>query len=104
MFLVLPILHTYTILSFVLLSQEMGTSIKIHTLKMAGLNNIIKRQIISMLLRSERVDMVCLQKTHIRADEERYLKKVFSGIVYHASVQNRCKGTIGLSHRFHLRS
>lgn len=79
----------------------MAMSVRILRLNVAGLNNIVKLQRISKLLRSERADILYLQEMHIRK-EKKYFKKVFLGIIHPASVRNRSRGIlVALSHKMH---
>lgn len=69
---------------FSLLDKEMGLSVKVKSLNVAGLTNMVKRKHIQKLLRLQRVNLVCLQETHLRKEEERLLKPLFFGDLYHA--------------------
>lgn len=74
--------------------MRMGRCVRILMLNVAWQNNIIKQQRISKLLRAERVEIVCLQEMHIKKGEEKHLKKVFPGIIYHASAEKSFKGVM----------
>lgn len=60
------------------------------SLNMAGLNNPLKRSCI-YLIKKENSNIICLQETHLRAQEEKYLKDIFQGQIFHtlASVKKR---------------
>lgn len=54
----------------------------------------------AILFVAEHVDVVCLQETHLKANEERYLREVYKGLIYHAPVTTRSKGVmLGISKR-----
>lgn len=72
----------------------MDTAIKILTLNTAGLNNQIKRKRIGKLLRDEKADLVCHQKTHLRSMAVKYIRQVFSRFFFHAAFSAKAKGIL----------
>lgn len=50
------------------------------------------------MLVAEQVDIICLQETHLRKHEERFLSEVYKVERYHASAPTKTKGVmIGFS-------
>lgn len=58
--------------------------IKQATLNVAGLNNVIKSKRIAKCINKMQVDLIFLQETHLRAQEEKYLKNILKGQLFHA--------------------
>lgn len=46
------------------------------------------------LILVEQSDLVCVQETHLRAKEERFLREVYRGINYHASAPTKSRGAM----------
>lgn len=52
------------------------------------------------LLTHDQADIICLQETHIRKTEERFLKGLFKGVIFHAPTPTMSKGVlIGISNK-----
>lgn len=72
-------------------------NINVISLKVAGFNNPLKRR----RLRQAVWNVVCYQETHIRKQEGKYLKEVFTGQVFHAPPSKKKRGVlIGISKAF----
>lgn len=70
------------------------------TLNVAGLLLVVKRKRIAQMLKQSQADVVCLQKTHIKVGEAKYLDQVFQGFIYHTFVLSRSKGVlVGISRK-----
>lgn len=52
------------------------------SLNVAGMNHPLKRR--QLFLRRHKTDVICLQETHFRKQEEKFIAEVFSGKVIHA--------------------
>lgn len=79
----------------------MGTLV-IHcmTLNVNGLLNSLKRWRLVKFIIKEHINVVCLQETHLKELEFRYLKEVFSHTIYHAASSGRSRGImLGISRR-----
>lgn len=61
-------------------------------LNVDGLNNAIKRKRIAKVIKIFQAQVVCLQETHIRSKDEKYLKQVFKGQLFHAAASTKMKG------------
>lgn len=72
----------------------MSTEFSILTVNVAGLNNVVKRNRVKTLLMQLATDNVCLQQKHILKDEERYLRQVCWGQVYHTSSGTHLNGVM----------
>lgn len=76
----------------------MWKKFKYLTLNVGGLTNAGKRLRVQKLLQREKLVCVCLQETHLKAGEEKWLKQLFQGSIFHAHSQNRARGVmIGLA-------
>uniref|UniRef100_A0A2D4P6Y8 Endonuclease/exonuclease/phosphatase domain-containing protein n=1 Tax=Micrurus surinamensis TaxID=129470 RepID=A0A2D4P6Y8_MICSU len=60
----------------------MGEEIKLLSININGLNSATKRRKILGKLCKEKVDIICLQKTHIQKKDEKYLKFPKLGKLY----------------------
>lgn len=50
------------------------------TLNAAGLNSLFKRKRIARMLKAEKqVNIICMQETHLKILETKYLKQAFKG-------------------------
>lgn len=58
---------------------------------MAGLSHIIKSKRIKKFLNKEKATIVCLQETHLRPNEEGWLKMLFKEAVYHTLAGSRVR-------------
>lgn len=73
-------------------------SIKLISLNVAGLNSPFKRTKIAKLIKATRAEIVFSEETHLRTSEEKYLKSLFKGQLYHAAAPTKTKGVlIGIS-------
>lgn len=68
---------------------KINIRLKVVSLNVAGLINLIKQKRLARALKVEGADLVSLQETHVRAGEEDYLKCISSGSLYHALVPTR---------------
>lgn len=62
------------------------------TLNVAGLNNLVRCNSIKVMLKKLDISLVCLQETHLKKNEERYLRQIFKGHIYHATSGAHTKG------------
>lgn len=58
----------------------------------AGLNNGFKRKRIVCYLRTVEADIIGLQDTHLRLQDERYVLNMFIGQIFHAPAMTKQKG------------
>lgn len=75
-------------------------TLRVHlmSLNVAGLNSLLNRRHLGQLIAKEKCDIVCCQETHLRKTEERYLREVFSGAIFHAPASVQKRGVfIGIS-------
>lgn len=70
------------------------TVISLMSLKVVGLNNLIKRCRLWMLVKENQCDIFGCQETNMHKQEERYLKKVFSGAIIHAPAAVKKRGVL----------
>lgn len=76
----------------------MNLGINIMTVNVAGLISVVKRKQVARLIRQNRVDVVCLQKTYVKDGESKHLGQVLHGHIYHAFTSSRAKGVlVGIS-------
>lgn len=69
--------------------------IHLMSLNVAGLNNPIKRRRLKALIRDNRCDIFCCQETHLRRQEEHYIKEVcFSGTTIQAAAMVKTRGVL----------
>lgn len=71
----------------------MARTVKYLSLNVAGLTNV-KRKCRYKFLKKEQTACVCLQETHLKDEEGKWLKQVFNSTIYHASFQTRSKGVM----------
>lgn len=64
------------------------------SLNVAGMLNPLKRQRLAKFIIKEQVDVICLQETHLKEPESRFLKKKIWGSIYHAAALTRAKGVM----------
>lgn len=55
---------------------------------------MIKRKPVGKYLKQARAVIICLQETHLKIGEAKWLKQIFPGLIYHASVKTRSKGVL----------
>lgn len=67
--------------------MELLKKVKLLSLKVDGLNNLLKRQWLRQVIWKDSWDIVYFQETHLRKSEERYLKEVFPSIILHSFSQ-----------------
>lgn len=67
---------------------------KIISLNVAGLVSLPKRKRISRFLQKERPGVLCLQDRHLYEEENRYLRSIFHGTIFHAASKDRTKGVM----------
>lgn len=68
--------------------------ISILPLNVASLNNMVRWNRIKNVLRHLAVNIVFLQETHLKKQEEQYFRQMFWGYVYHASSRAHTKGVM----------
>lgn len=61
---------------------------------MVNLNIPFKICRTAKMVKAEKVDLICIQETHLRWNATRYLKEVFHGTNYHAPKQTKSKGVM----------
>lgn len=70
----------------------MADNLTMVSLNVAGLNN--PRLDLTKLILAEQADLVCFQETHLGVTEERYLREMYCGIIYHAPTFTKSKGVM----------
>lgn len=68
---------------------------------MVGLKHVIKHKRVATFLKKEKVSVVCLQETHLKETEQKYLSRGFRGKIYHSFSLARAQGVmIGIAPGF----
>lgn len=81
--------------SFSFLNMATGTTkFKLLTLNLAGLNNPIKRRKLRSLLKGKKCDEFCCHETHLRKQEEHYIREVHTGIKLRAAATVKKRGVL----------
>lgn len=70
------------------------TIISLMSFNAAGLNNPIKRCRLWMLVKEKQCDIFCCQETHMRKQEERYMKGVHSRVMIHVPATVKKRGIL----------
>lgn len=72
----------------------MGPDIKIASLNVAGLLNIVKCNRIARYLWQQQVGFICLQETHLKSEQTKLLPYFWNGEFYHTSSERRSAGVM----------
>lgn len=68
------------------------------TMIVAGLCNPVTRRRTARFIIKEQVKLVCLQETHLKEGEVKYLREIFQGTLYNSTASSRSKEVvIGIS-------
>ena len=80
-------------------SMDLDSPLKCATWNVRGLLDIKKRRAIFRKLKTENLDIICLQETHIYNDSAlKELSNLWGGPIHHSPGTNRSKGLITLLH------
>lgn len=81
-----------------------GRDVHSVSLNLAGLNCLVKRQRFRQFLKKLDCDVFCAQTTHLRKQEEHYIKGWFFGYLVHAPalVKKKKEEYWGISNRLHF--
>ena len=83
-------------------SMNLDTPLKLATLNVRGLLEVKKRRAVLRKLKSENIDVISLQETHIYNDASlKELSNLWGGPIHHSPGSNRSKGLITMLHPRH---
>lgn len=66
--------------------------LKIVSLNVNGMHNVIKRKKILLEMKNEKADIIYLQETHLEKEEHEKLKKITKSEVYFSSYNTKQRG------------
>lgn len=70
--------------------------INIVSLNINGLLNLVKWNRVASFLRQQKAGIAYLQETHLKSSETKLLRYLYRGDIYHASLDSRSAGIIGI--------
>lgn len=75
------------------------SDVKVITLNVKGINNVVKRQKILSFLKKEKCQIAFVQETHLSELEHLKLRRSWVGQVFHSSYNSKSRGVAVLIHR-----
>lgn len=82
-----------------------SVKVPLMSLNVAGLNNPLKRRSLRLLIKNKNGDTFYCQETYLRKMDARYLKEVYSGVIFYAPASVKNMGVFrGLSKKLNYKN